>query len=93
MKRTTDVPEIRALMSKVALGMLSTILLPLLIWAGKMLWASKLDVATYNEDHAQLAQRTQIDSLRLVHIERQVFTLACTTHPASPECRRPSRGH
>lgn len=93
MKSANDVSEIRALMGKVSLWMLSAIFLPLAIWAAKAMWASKLDVAVYSDDHQKLALRTQVDSLRLAHIERQLFALACTSHPASPECRRRPNGH
>lgn len=77
MKLRNDVSEVRRLMGRTVLGMLSSLLLALISWGAVQLWASKLDVSVYADDHARLALHTQIDSLRLAHIERQVFAIAC----------------
>lgn len=85
------VSETRDRIGKTALGMLSALLVALLSWGGVQLWASKLDVSVYADDHARLALHAQIDSLRLAHIERQVFRIACATRQRTP-CPRGHNG-
>jgi hypothetical protein len=88
MPLTSDVSALRNQVGKVALGLVSSLLLALLSWGGVQLWGSKLSVEDYHTHLAKEALSRQLDSIHFVRQDRATREVLCAVKPKDSRCAR-----
>ena len=84
---TPEVSTLRNQIGKWTLGVLAALLIALLSWGGRTLWATKLDVDAYTAHLQQDALHDQLDSVWHVEQGAKMDEVLCAVKPKSRRCR------